>query len=103
MLPLVTLIDANVAAEAGPARASIGGDAGRLCALWSEELATTVHLWPVGFAMDASFEATTPWTTGMALGGTLEWPPLEYARTAGGWLIRLERPPGEYGHDFIPD
>jgi hypothetical protein len=33
----------------------------------------------------------------------VEWPPYEYARTAGGWLIRLELSPGQYGYDFIPD
>ncbi len=99
----MALIEATVAAKAGPARVSVAGETGRLSALWSEELATTVHLWPVGSATDLRFEPTTTWASATALGDTLEWPRFEYARTAGGWLIRLEQPPGEYGYDFIAD
>lgn len=99
----MTLIEATVAAKAGPARTSIKSETGRLCALWSAELAATDHIWPVGSATELSFEATTPWTTATALGGPLEWPPYEYARSRGGWLIRLERAPEQYDFDFIPD
>lgn len=99
----MALIEATVAANAGPARVSVAGETGRLSALWSEELAATVHLWPAGSATDVRFETTSAWTSATALGGTFEWPRFEYARTAGGWLIRLEQSPGEHGYDFIAD
>jgi len=99
----MALIEANVAAKAGPARTSIKGETGRLCAFWSEELAATGHVWPGGSIPDFCFETTTEWTYATALGGSLEWPLQQYARSRGGWLIRLERAPGEYDFDFIPD
>ncbi len=92
------VIEAVVDARADNATVSIGGETGRLCALWSEEVATTVHLWPVGSVRDVSFEVEVPWFSATALGGTLEWPPHEYVRVSGGWLIRLED-----GLDFISD
>jgi hypothetical protein len=94
----MAIIEAVVDARAGNATVSIGGETGRLCALWSDEVATTVHLWPVGSVKDVSFEVEAPWSTATALGGTVEWPPYEYVRVAGGSLIRLED-----GLDFIPD
>lgn len=76
---------------------------GRLCALGSEEAATTVHLWPFDVATDLDLQTTTAWATAVALGGTVEWPAWEYARTGGGWLIRCEVFPGQFGYDFVPD
>lgn len=100
----MALIEANVAAKAEPARVSISGDTLRPHALWDREPDAIVLLGPVGSATDdLSFEPTELWTTATALGDTLGWPLYQAARVAGGWLIRLELSPGQYGLDFIPD
>lgn len=99
----MALIECHIAAKAQPARVSVTGETGRLSAFWSEELAATGHIWPVGSSTDLGYEASTAWVAATALGGPLEWPPYEYARIAGGWLIRMEQAPGEYGYDVISD
>jgi len=81
----------------------MSAETGRLCAFWSEDLAAIGHVWPVSSVPNFRFETTAEWSYVTALGGMLEWPPSQYARTAGGWLIRLELAPGEYGYNFIPD